>query len=83
MSHRQTQTHRAPAPPRYKLALLTWAGAYTVITAILAVLGPSMATWPLLLRTLLLSVLMVIAMTWLVVPSLTRLFRSWLVSAQS
>jgi antibiotic biosynthesis monooxygenase (ABM) superfamily enzyme len=80
---RQTEPRRAPAPPRYKLALLTWAGAYAVITAILAVLGPSMATWPLLLRTLLLSVLMVVAMTWLVIPSLTRLFRGWLVSASS
>jgi antibiotic biosynthesis monooxygenase (ABM) superfamily enzyme len=81
MSHRQTEPRRTAAPPRYKLALLTWAGAYAVITAILAVLGPSMATWPLLLRTLLLSVLMVLAMTWLVIPSLTRLFRGWLASA--
>lgn len=68
-------------PPRYKLALLSWAGAYAVITTILAVLGPSMAAWPLLLRTLLLSVLMVLAMTWFVIPSLTRLFRGWLVPA--
>jgi hypothetical protein len=28
-----------------------------------------------------LSVLMVVAMTWLVIPSLTRLFRGWLMSA--
>jgi antibiotic biosynthesis monooxygenase (ABM) superfamily enzyme len=68
----------AAAPPRYKLALLSWAGAYAVITLILAVLGPAMAPWPLPLRTLLLSVLMVVAMTWLVIPSLTRLFRGWL-----
>jgi len=78
MSDRQTEPQRASAPPRYKLALLSWAGAYTVITTILALLGPVMATWPLLLRTLLLSVLMVVAMTWLVVPGLTRLFRRWL-----
>ena len=72
-------TKARPAPPRYKLALLTWVGAYTVITLILWVLGPSMVTWPLPLRTLLLSALMAPAMTWLVIPSLTRLFRSWLV----
>ena len=48
------------------------------ITLILAVLGPAMAPWPLPLCTLLLSVLMVVAMTWLVMPSLTRLFRGWL-----
>jgi hypothetical protein len=68
----------AAAPPRYKLALVTWAGAYAVITLILAVLGPAMAPWPLPLRTLLLSMLMVVAMTWIVVPSLTHLCRSWL-----
>jgi uncharacterized protein len=66
--------------PRYKLALLTWVGAYTVITAILAALGPATATWPLPLRTLLISALMAPAMTWLVIPFLTLLFRSWLAS---
>jgi antibiotic biosynthesis monooxygenase (ABM) superfamily enzyme len=81
MSHTEAEQRRAPAPPRYKLALLTWAGAYSVITLILAVLGPAMATWPLPLRTLLLSVMMVTALTWLVIPSLTRLFRGWLASA--
>jgi antibiotic biosynthesis monooxygenase (ABM) superfamily enzyme len=68
-------------PPRYKLALLTWAGAYAVITLILAVLGPTTAAWPLPLRTLVLSALMAPAMTWLVIPFLTRLFRSWLAPA--
>ena len=66
------------APPRYKLALLTWAGAYTLITAMLAVLGPTMASWPLPVRTLLLSAVMVIGLTWLVMPRLTRLFGPWL-----
>jgi antibiotic biosynthesis monooxygenase (ABM) superfamily enzyme len=65
-------------PPRYKLALLNWAGAYAVITLILELLGPSTVTWPLPLRTLLISALMAPAMTWLVVPSLMRVFRGWL-----
>ncbi len=68
----------ASSPPRYKLALITWAGAYAVITLILAVFEPTMAAWPLPLRSLLLSALMVTALTWLVIPSLTRLFRGWL-----
>jgi antibiotic biosynthesis monooxygenase (ABM) superfamily enzyme len=65
-------------PPRHKMALLTWAGAWAMITLILQVLGPAMATWPLPLRTLLISVLMVLALTWVVIPNLTRLFASWL-----
>ena len=65
-------------PPRYKLALLTWAAAYAVITLLLALLGPAMSSWPLALRTLVLSVTMVVALTWLVMPRLTRLLRPWL-----
>ena len=60
----RTEQHTPPAAPvRYKLALLSWAGAYGVITLILGLLGPTMAGWPLVLRTLLISVLMVTALT--------------------
>jgi antibiotic biosynthesis monooxygenase (ABM) superfamily enzyme len=65
-------------PPRHKLAFVTWIGAYTMITAILQLLGPTMATWALPLRTLLISVLMVVALTWVVLPLLNRAFRGWL-----
>jgi antibiotic biosynthesis monooxygenase (ABM) superfamily enzyme len=65
-------------PPRYKLAVLTWAGAYAVITVLLALLGPAIASWPLVLRTLVLSVTMVAALTWVIMPRLTRLFGGWL-----
>jgi hypothetical protein len=69
-------------PRRYKLALLTWGAAYTVITLILAVLGPAMASWPLGLRTFVLSVLMVVLLTWLIMPAVTRFFRVWLDEAR-
>ncbi len=78
MSPSQTEGTPAKAPPRHKLALITWAGAYATITLILDVLGPTMARWPLPLRTLLLSVLMVAALTWLVIPLLSRACRRWL-----
>jgi antibiotic biosynthesis monooxygenase (ABM) superfamily enzyme len=60
------------------MALLTWPGAWALITLILWVLGPVTATWPLPLRTLLVSVLMVVGLTWLVIPNLTRIFARWL-----
>ena len=69
---------RRSSPPRYKLALLTWAGAYMVITLMLTLLGPTMASWPLALRTLVLSSTMVVTLTWVVMPRLTRLFQPWL-----
>ena len=65
-------------PPRHKMAVITWAGAYVVITGLLSVLGPAMAAWPLALQTLLLRVLMVVTLTWVVIPTLARVFRGWL-----
>jgi uncharacterized protein len=75
MSNRTAQHTPPAAPPRYKLALVSWTGAYGVITLILWPLGPTMAGWPLVLRTLLISALMVTALTWIVLPAFTRLFR--------
>jgi antibiotic biosynthesis monooxygenase (ABM) superfamily enzyme len=76
---RHAKSAAAPAgPPRYKLALLTWVAAYPIITVILGLLGPELASWPLGLRTLVVSVLMVATLTWLVMPGLTRLLRPWL-----
>jgi antibiotic biosynthesis monooxygenase (ABM) superfamily enzyme len=76
---RSTSDHQQHSgPPRAKLALLTWVGAYAVILGVLAVGGPTLAGWPLALRALVVSGLMVAAMTWVIVPLMTRLFRGWL-----
>jgi antibiotic biosynthesis monooxygenase (ABM) superfamily enzyme len=74
---------QAPAgpPPRHKMALLSWPGAWALITLILWALGPAIRTWPLPLQTLVVSALMVVGMTWLVMPYLTRVFAVWLASA--
>ena len=69
---------RRSGPARAKLALLTWAGAYAVVLLVLAIGGPAMGGWPLALRALVLSGLTVAAMTWVIVPVVTRLFRGWL-----
>jgi hypothetical protein len=76
-----SQPHRGP--PRAKLALLTWVGAYAVILVVLAVGGPALAGWPLALRALVISGLMVAAMTWVIVPLMTRLFGGWLARSPS
>jgi uncharacterized protein len=65
-------------PPRYKLALVTWLGAFPTITLLLWVLGPFTAQWPLVPRSFVLSGLMVFALSWLVLPLLTRALAGWL-----
>lgn len=66
-------------PPRYKMALLTWLGIFPLITMLLALLGP---VWlnhlPLVLRTLVLTAVLIPLMTYVVMPWLTQLFAQWL-----
>ena len=66
------------AAPKHKMAPVTWIGAWALISLILYVLGPAMATWPLLERTFVISLLMVVGLTWVVLPALTRVFSRWL-----
>jgi len=53
--------------------LLTWAAAYAVITLTLAGLGPVVNDWPMPLRTLLLTAIMVPVMTYGAAPVIDRL----------
>lgn len=66
------------APPRWKLAILTWIVVYPTITLILALLGPVINTLPLLVQTLVLTLLLVPAMTFVLVPLASRALRPWL-----
>lgn len=70
-----------PAPPRTKMALLTWIGIWPLVTAALLWLAPPLATVPLVLRTAIITVLIVLTMTYLVMPRLARLAGRWLMRA--
>ncbi|MEM8906202.1 MAG: hypothetical protein AAGD05_00020 [Bacteroidota bacterium] len=68
----------ASAPPKYKIALLTWIAIYPLITAILLVFGESLAQLPVPLRTLVLTMVLVPLMVYWAVPLLRRCFARWL-----
>ena len=65
-------------PLRYKLFLLTWLAIYPLITVILHFFGKYLNLLPLLIRTLLLTGVLVYLMTYWVMPMLMKLFRNWL-----
>jgi antibiotic biosynthesis monooxygenase (ABM) superfamily enzyme len=67
-----------PSPPRYKMAIVTWLAVFPLITVILVLFGPLLGLLPMLLRTLVLTAVMVSLMTYVVMPRLTRLFSFWL-----
>ena len=75
----EERTPLPPArPPRWKQAVITWLAVYPALTLTLAVLNPMMETWPLALRTLLVTVFLVPIVTYVLLPLLNRAFRGWL-----
>jgi antibiotic biosynthesis monooxygenase (ABM) superfamily enzyme len=67
-----------PAPPRYKMAVMTWIAVFPLATAIFAVTQPLLGGLPVVLRTLVFTLVMVTTMTYVVMPRMTRLFSFWL-----
>lgn len=65
-------------PPRWKVAVVTWLGIFPTVYLLFLGLGEMLAPWPLLPRIFLLTMLVVIIMTWGIAPQLTRLLRPWL-----
>lgn len=61
------------SPSRVRAVLIAWAAAWPAITVILLVLEEPTRHWPLALRTLVLTGLMVPAMLLVLVPTLNRL----------
>jgi antibiotic biosynthesis monooxygenase (ABM) superfamily enzyme len=65
-------------PPRWKMAVVTSVGVYVLTLLFALLIGPSISPWPLLLRNAISTVLVVVGLTWVVMPLLTRLTRGWL-----
>lgn len=65
-------------PPRYKMALITWLVIFPLISGINALFGPLLNQLPMLLRSLVLTMVLVSLMTYVLMPRMTRLFAPWL-----
>jgi len=68
----------APAPPRHRMALLTWVGIWPLVSLAQWLATPLLASQPFLVRTGITSAALVLAMTYLVMPPLARFARGWL-----
>ncbi|WP_299476068.1 hypothetical protein [uncultured Roseibium sp.] len=65
-------------PNKNKMAILTWLVVYPLITALLAVLEPLLSGIPMPLRSFVLTVIMVPAMVYLIMPTVTSKMSAWL-----
>jgi uncharacterized protein len=67
-----------PPPPPYKLALVTWATIFPLITLVVVATAPLVGSWPLVARLAVTTGVTVPLMTWVVMPRVTRLLHRWL-----
>ena len=65
-------------PPRYKMATLTWVAIFPLVNIINLLLESTLNSLPPLLRSLIITAILVPLMTYVVMPRITRLFAWWL-----
>ena len=65
-------------PPRYKTALVTWLGVYSLAVTLRYLLSPLLALLHPMLGQAITTGLIVILLAYFVMPQLTRLFYQWL-----
>jgi antibiotic biosynthesis monooxygenase (ABM) superfamily enzyme len=70
------------APPKARLAVATFCGVFPTVTTLNLLLGPTLKQWPFLLASAAFNACVVVALTWLVMPLVTRLLRRWLFPAR-
>lgn len=67
--------HRSPV---WKMALLSWIGLWPTVTLTMWIVRPQLASLAVPTQTLIMTAMIVPLMTWVLMPTLTRLFRGWL-----
>jgi antibiotic biosynthesis monooxygenase (ABM) superfamily enzyme len=66
-----------PPPPRWKMAIVSFIGAYCISSVAQHILSLYLGQMPLLIN-LLMTVILVLGLTYFAMPLLSRLFRRWL-----
>jgi antibiotic biosynthesis monooxygenase (ABM) superfamily enzyme len=65
-------------PPRWKTSVLIWLGIYPALTLVIWLVGPSIQDWPLPVRTLVMTAVLVPLMVYVLLPILNRLLATWI-----
>ncbi len=71
-----------PAPPRWKMVITTWIGVFPLLALLQWLLVPQLINLPLIIRVMVVTLIVVSAMTYLVMPRLARLLKRWLYSSE-
>ena len=66
------------APPRWKMAILTWVGVFPTALLWSSLISPQLYMLHPVAVSAVVTVLVVISLTWVIMPNLTKAFRPWL-----
>ncbi|MCG2613764.1 antibiotic biosynthesis monooxygenase [Terrimonas sp. NA20] len=70
---------RSPMPPpRWKMALVTLCGVFPASILLFFSIGKLIKEWPLMARLFVTAFLMVVMLTWFIMPLLTKGLKKWL-----
>jgi antibiotic biosynthesis monooxygenase (ABM) superfamily enzyme len=65
-------------PAKYKMAILIWIAIYPTINILFLLLGKPLEAFPMYIKTLVMTLIMVPAMVFIFLPFLTKTFKNWL-----
>jgi hypothetical protein len=65
-------------PPRWKMAFATYLGVVPVVMGLALTLGPLIRGWNFVLNSFVFNACVVVLLTWVVMPLITRALRGWL-----
>jgi uncharacterized protein len=74
-------THAIVPPPKWKMAVVTFLAASVVSYLTRLILGPYLSGWPMVTTTPLYVAILILALTYFVMPNLSKLLRRWLYPA--
>ena len=65
-------------PPKWKMTVVSWLGIFPTVSLMLWLVAPLLASWPFLIRSAVFTALVALAMSYLVMPRLSRWMSWWL-----
>ena len=65
-------------PPKYKMAMATFLGVFPVAMGLNLTLGRVIRSWPFVLGNAIFNACVVVLLTWVVMPLVTRMLHHWL-----
>ncbi|MDP2506432.1 MULTISPECIES: antibiotic biosynthesis monooxygenase [unclassified Oceanobacter] len=65
-------------PAKYKMTIVSWMALYPIVTLVFFLFGEPLAQIPLIFRTLLVTAVVMVLMSYVAMPRMTRWFGFWL-----